>query len=584
MAVARLRPKRLREWLAWKRNDTRPAAVPVAADVDRSTRLPLRVDSQIDIAENDPLLAYLTSVATTVDVDRLELDSPAVAALRAANVKLVVPLISQGELIGMLNLGPRLSEQEFSADDRRLLNNLASQAAPAVRVAQLVQEQEAEARERERIEQELRVAQLIQQQFLPKTLPDLSGWQVAAHYQPARAVGGDFYDFIELPDDRVGIVVGDVTDKGVPAALVMASTRSILRSDAARLISPAAVLERANDLLCPDIPEHMFVTCLYMVLEPMTGRVRFANAGHNLPYVRRRDGVVELRATGMPLGLLPGMTYEEREAVLEPGERMLLFSDGLVEAHDPDGEMFGFPRLMGMVGQQGQSPGHSQSHNLIDTLLTALDRFTGSHREQEDDITLVTLERTGTPLVEALVDPPGHAGEADSVPVLDAATPRVTPSVLDDFRVPSESGNERLVMDRVVAAISELGLPRATIERLRTAVSEATMNAIEHGNGNNASLPVEVRVETTADDLTVRITDHGRTRIPIVETPDIDLKLAGEQSPRGWGLFLIQHMVDDMRQSNGADSHSVELVVHLPDREIETSNRLRTDATAEGRV
>ena len=584
MAVARLRPKRLRECLVWKRGDTRPAAVPVAADVDRSTRLPQRVDSQIDIAENDPLLAYLTSVATTVDVDRLELDSPAVAALRDANVKLVVPLISQGELIGMLNLGPRLSEQEFSADDRRLLNNLASQAAPAVRVAQLVQEQEAEARERERIEQELRVAQLIQQQFLPKTLPDLPGWQVAAHYQPARAVGGDFYDFIDLPDGRVGIVVGDVTDKGVPAALVMASTRSILRSDAARLISPAAVLERANDLLCPDIPEHMFVTCLYMVLEPATGRIHFANAGHNLPYVRRRDGVVELRATGMPLGLLPGMTYEEREAVLEPGEHMLLFSDGLVEAHDPDGEMFGFPRLMGMVGQQERGTGNSQSHNLIDTLLTALDRFTGSHREQEDDITLVTLERTGTLLVEALVAPPGHADEVDSVPVLGSATTPVTPNVLDDFRVPSEPGNERLVMDRVVAAVSGLGLLRATVERLRTAVSEATMNAIEHGNGNNAGLPVEVRVETTADDLTVRITDRGRTRIPIVETPDIDLKLAGEQSPRGWGLFLIQHMVDDMRQSNDADSHSVELVVHLPDREIETSNRLRTDATAEGQV
>ena len=187
-----------------------------------------------------------------VDISALQLESPALEGLREAGVKLVVPLVSQGELIGLLNLGPRRSEQEYSADDRKLLNDLAGQAAPAVRVAQLVREQQAEARERERIEQELRVAQLIQQQFLPKELPDLPGWQVGAYYGPAREVGGDFYDFIELPDGQIGIVVGDVTDKGVPAALVMATTRSILRAEAPRARSRRARSStRANELLCP---------------------------------------------------------------------------------------------------------------------------------------------------------------------------------------------------------------------------------------------------------------------------------------------------------------------------------------------
>ena len=129
---------------------------------------------------------------------------------------LVVPLVSQGELIGTLNLGPRLSEQEYSTDDRRLLTTLAAQAAPAIRVAQLVREQANEAAEKERLAQELRVATLIQQQFLPRQLPQLPQWQVAAYYGPARAVGGDFYDFVEMPDGRIGIAVGDVTDKGVP--------------------------------------------------------------------------------------------------------------------------------------------------------------------------------------------------------------------------------------------------------------------------------------------------------------------------------------------------------------------------------
>ena len=200
----------------------------------------------VDIAPNDPLLAVLQGASGAVDIEALELDSPALVELKAAGVKLAVPLVSQGELIGVLNLGPRLSEQEYSSDDRKLLDNLAAQAAPALRVAQLVREQEAEAATRQRFEQELEVARLIQQNFLPKELPDLPGWQIAALYRPAREVGGDFYDVIPLPDGQVGFVVGDVTDKGVPAALVMAATRSVLRASAQRLVEPVAVLERVN--------------------------------------------------------------------------------------------------------------------------------------------------------------------------------------------------------------------------------------------------------------------------------------------------------------------------------------------------
>ena len=171
---------------------------------------------------------------------------------------MVVPLVTQGELIGLLNLGPRLSDQEYSADDRRLLESLAAQAAPAVKVGQLVREQEVEVRARERLEQELEVARLIQQNFLPKQLPELAGWRVAAYYRPARTVGGDFYDFIELPDGLIGLVVGDVTDKGVPAAMVMAATRSVLRAAAQRLLEPGAVLRAGQrDALLGDPAQHV---------------------------------------------------------------------------------------------------------------------------------------------------------------------------------------------------------------------------------------------------------------------------------------------------------------------------------------
>jgi len=343
--------------------------------------------AQYELAPDDPIVGYLQNSSGAVDITTLNFDSPALTAMRQEGVVMVVPLVSSGELIGLLSLGPRLSEGGYSTDDRHLLATLAGYAAPAMRVGQLVNQQAAEARDRERIEQELKVAQLIQQQFLPKEVPNLPGWHVAAFYQPARTIGGDFYDFIALPDQRIMLVVGDVTDKGVPAALVMASTHALLRSSAPRLISPGQVLARINDLLCADIPAHMFVTCLALVLDPATGQIEYANAGHDLPYLRTAEGVVELRATGMPLGLMPGMEYEMKARQLSPGDCILLHSDGLAEAHNPNREMFGFPRVSELAGR-GPS-----GEELIELCLRELASFTGPAHEQEDDITLVSLQR-----------------------------------------------------------------------------------------------------------------------------------------------------------------------------------------------
>jgi PAS domain S-box-containing protein len=471
---------------------------------------------EIEIAPDDSILAYLANVSGVVEVEKLALDSQALRAMKSADIELVVPLVSQGELIGLLNLGSRLSQQEYSADDRKLLSDLSTQAAPAVRVARLVRqqqeaetryrtlveqtpaityvqepvessnpkavtyispqyetilgyppeskiideehwnsivhpedrervlaeearsdqtgepfrveyrviagdgrvvwvrdeatlvrdeegqplywlgvqydvtEQKREAQERERIEQELRIARLIQQTLLPKTLPELSGYDVAAYYQPAREVGGDFYDLFELEGGRLGLVVGDVTDKGIPAALVMATTRTMLRVSAQRLFPPAEVLKRTNEALVPDIPPNMFITCLYAILDTESGRLVYANAGHDPPYLRHNGSdVEELRARGMPLGLMPEMEYEEKEITLERGESVLFYSDGLVEAHDSHHEMFGFPKLQGLVGTH-----RSGGSSLIDFLLSELTHFAGEDWEQEDDITLVTLERS----------------------------------------------------------------------------------------------------------------------------------------------------------------------------------------------
>jgi serine phosphatase RsbU (regulator of sigma subunit) len=245
---------------------------------------------------------------------------------------------------------------------------------------------------RQSIEQELRLARSIQQAFLPKEVPTLEGWQVSPLYQPAREVGGDFYDFHLLSGGRLGLVVGDATGKGVPAALVMSTTCGMLRavSQALDSSSPGEMLERVNEALVPSIPANMFVTCFYAILEPKSGYLVYANAGHDPPYFQRSGNAEELRARGMPLGLMPGMGYEEKEIVLDAGEAALFYSDGLVEAHDSQGEMFGFPRLRALVAER------SEQRSLGDFLLEELYSFVGKGWEQEDDITLLTLRRFAT--------------------------------------------------------------------------------------------------------------------------------------------------------------------------------------------
>jgi serine phosphatase RsbU (regulator of sigma subunit)/predicted ester cyclase len=250
---------------------------------------------------------------------------------------------------------------------------------------------EQEIRERERIEQELRVARSIQQASLPEEVPELEGWQISPHYRPAREVGGDFYDFHLLSEGRLGLVVGDATGKGVPAALVMATTCGMLQlaAQAVGSSSPGEVLAQVNETLLARIPSNMFVTCFYAILDPGSGSLKYANAGHDLPYLHRTSGEAEeLRATGMPLGLMPGIGYEEKQTMLEAGETALFYSDGLVEAHDAKGEMFGFPRLRALVAE------HDKERSLDEALLGELYSFVGEGWEQEDDITLLTLRRS----------------------------------------------------------------------------------------------------------------------------------------------------------------------------------------------
>src|SRR5215217_2831777 len=300
----------------------------------------------------------------------------------------------RGEYFGLMPRGKEVEVTSMAMHrivGGKITEEWAEGSGGTAEVAQARLEQEV--LKRERVEEELRVARSIQQASLPKEVPTLEDWHIAPFYQPAREVGGDFYDFHLLPEGQLGLVVGDATGKGVPAALVMSTTCGMLQlaAQGSDSSSSGEVLSRVNETLFARIPQNMFVTCFYAILDPKSARLRYANAGHDLPYLHRNGEAEELRARGMPLGLMPAMNYEEKEVVLDAGESALFYSDGLVEAHDPEGEMFGFARLQELIGE------HGEESSLEDLLLEELSSFVGEGWQQEDDITLLTLRRSAPP-------------------------------------------------------------------------------------------------------------------------------------------------------------------------------------------
>ncbi len=337
--------------------------------------------------------AYIRGVAedrAAISVLRLTIDDQ-IAEGDKVVTRYTERSVRRGEFLGVAPTGKE--ESSTGIDIHRIAGDkIAEEWSESSSINIVVPALEQERQNRERIEQELQVARRIQQASLPKEVPELGGWQISPLYRPAREVGGDFYDFHLLSEGKIGLVVGDATGKGVPAALVMSTTCGMLRLAAQNYSSPGEMLQRVNEALFPNIPPNMFVTCFYAILDPESGSLRYANAGHDLPYVHRGGGdAEELRARGMPLGLMPGMGYEEKQTILQAGEAALFYSDGLVEAHDLKGEMFGFPRLRTLIAEHGDEEG-----SLGDFLLEELYSFIGEGWEQEDDITLLTLQRSAT--------------------------------------------------------------------------------------------------------------------------------------------------------------------------------------------
>ncbi|HSH05003.1 MAG TPA: SpoIIE family protein phosphatase, partial [Anaerolineae bacterium] len=294
------------------------------------------------------------------------------------------PLHGHGRLLGVLLVPPAIDGQRLSGRRVNLLTGIAHQATTAIINHQLYQE----AQERDRLEQEIHVARQIQQSLIPNAAPAIPHLDILSYWQAARQVSGDFYDFLPFPDGRWGLIIADVADKGIPAALFMAISRTILRAVAYSRYEPAITLQRANEILCHDVTSDLFVTLFYAIWDPQTHTLTYANGGHNPPFFLQQNGDHQLLAnTGAALGIFDDVTFTSQTIHLAPNDILVLYTDGVTEAINENWGQFDLSRLQQTVRQHQ----HQSAQQLLHAIQTAVSHHVGD-TPQFDDITLVILK------------------------------------------------------------------------------------------------------------------------------------------------------------------------------------------------
>ncbi|MBN1890628.1 MAG: SpoIIE family protein phosphatase [Thermoflexales bacterium] len=298
---------------------------------------------------------------------------------------LCVPLKTREQVTGLIYVDNRFRAGLFTPEDLELLSAIASNAAIAIENARLYQL----AVDQGRLERELQMAREVQTSFLPHTTPQIPGWEFAAWWRPAREVAGDYYDFIDEGDGRLGLVIADVTDKGMPAALFMVLTRSIVRASVLQS-APAEGIARANRLICGDAMRNMFVSLFYAQLNPASGELTYVNAGHNPPLLHQAGAkhVTALAPTGMVLGIDPDAAFDQRSVQLEAGDFVVLYTDGVTEAANALGEELGEARLRQLALDQRHAP----AAEMVAALEAALGEFT-TGQPPFDDVTVLVARR-----------------------------------------------------------------------------------------------------------------------------------------------------------------------------------------------
>jgi len=321
---------------------------------------------------------------------------------------MAVPLQTDEQVIGLIYVDTPHLLREFTAEDLSLLTVMANLAAIRIERERLMEVEQAE----RLLAAELQQAAEIQRRFLPVRVPEIPGVDLAGYNAPCRTVGGDYYDFLAYPDGKVAVVIGDVAGKGMPAALMMTSLHAQVHALAESHSDPAEVLTRLNRSLKSTCPDNRFVTLFYAVLDPQGGELVYANAGHNQPLLARRDGeLARLEEGGPVLGILPSLAFQQHRCRLEPGDALLLYSDGVTEAANPEGEEFGEDRLAQLLLRAGDAPAEA----LVGAVHDAVEEWMGD-QPVADDITVVAARRTA-------YLPAGVAGLGEDLAVLAGCEP-----------------------------------------------------------------------------------------------------------------------------------------------------------------
>jgi len=312
-------------------------------------------------------------------------------ALRELQTQLLLPVEMNSRLLGVISLGPKKSEAPYSQGDLQLLSAVASQTGLALENADLSEKIRSEIAQRERVNRELEIARDVQQHLFPQKLPCVDGLDFAGYCRPAEGVGGDYYDFVRLTDGCMGVAIGDVSGKGIAAALMMASLQASLRG---QTIKPAETLGEMvgliNKLVYEASAENRYATFFYAEYNPQTRVLRYVNAGHNSPMILRQANgnseIIRLSDGGMVIGLFPDCKFRESRVVLAPGDVFLAYTDGISEAMDSSDEEFGEDRLIAALGEHKART----AADLISEILERVDRFTAGAK-QHDDMTLVAV-------------------------------------------------------------------------------------------------------------------------------------------------------------------------------------------------
>jgi serine phosphatase RsbU (regulator of sigma subunit) len=300
---------------------------------------------------------------------------------------LCAPLMVKSELKGILTVYNKKNAEGFSEEDQRFLAIIAAQSAQVIENARLYEEEQTLLR----MQEQVRLAAKIQLDLLPKTAPVLAGYDLAGRSIPAQSVGGDYFDFIPTDGGRLAICLGDVSGKGLPASLLMANLQATIRGQTLLGDSASACLRRSNTLLFQSTDDEKFATVFYAILDPHRHQLCYANAGHNDPFLFPATGAAPMRLTtgGLVLGILPSFPFQEETIALNPGDVMLIYSDGITEAVNAGSEDFGEHRLIALVQQNLPLP----AGELIEKIIAAVKAFAGNV-PQRDDITLVVVKRT----------------------------------------------------------------------------------------------------------------------------------------------------------------------------------------------